>query len=78
MQQPSLGLPSREYFTSVPRNDSKLRAYEQYAGDVAELLGAAGAAARYAADLEIKDMVDFEIQLARVEFNTFHSVKVKL
>ena len=46
----------------VPRNDTKLQAYERYAVEMAVLLGAY----RQHAEEEMKKMVDFEIEYAKV------------
>lgn len=63
MDQPSLGMPSRDYYMSS-RNDSFIMAYQTFATDVAILLGAD---ATVAAE-EMEEMVDFEIKLANVSY----------
>ena len=59
-------MPTREYFL-VPRNDTKLEAYERYAVEMAVLLGAY----RKHAEEEIKKMVDFEIEYAKVNITLY-------
>jgi predicted metalloendopeptidase len=59
--EPSLGMPSRGYFLK-PRNDTMIQAYEKYAYDVAVALGATATDAKK----QIKQMVDFEIEIAKV------------
>ncbi|ESO88297.1 hypothetical protein LOTGIDRAFT_219386 [Lottia gigantea] len=59
--QSSFGLPGRDYFLH-DRNDSMLKAYEEVAIKVAVLMGADPSTA----ESDMKDMVDFEIQLANI------------
>nr|XP_034338189.1 neprilysin-1-like isoform X1 [Crassostrea gigas] len=59
IDQPQLGLPDREYFLRG-RNDRKLVAYEKYAQEIAIIFGADAIAAFN----DIKDIVDFEIEIA--------------
>ena len=59
--QGGLGLPTREYFL-VPRNNTKIKAYEKYAVEMATLLGAY----KPHAEQEIEDMIDFEMEYAKV------------
>ena len=55
-------MPSRDYFLKG-RDDSILMGYQQFAVDVAVLLGAT----KDRAQEEMRDVVDFEIQLANVK-----------
>ncbi|XP_064641839.1 neprilysin-4-like [Lineus longissimus] len=57
----NLGMPSRGYFLKG-RNDTMLQAYEKYAYDVAVALGATETDARQ----QIKQMVDFEVDIANI------------
>ena len=66
MNRAPLNLPSPEYYL-VPRNDTFLQSYEQSAVSLAVLLGADPDQAQ----IEMKDMVDFEIEYAKVSFNIF-------
>ena len=52
-------------FLLEPRNSTLLKAYEQYATDLAVLMGAD----RATAETEIKAMVDFEVSIAPVSKN---------
>lgn len=54
-------MPSRDYFMK-PRSEGPLVAYENFAIDVAKLLGANVSVAVN----DVKDMVDFEIAIANV------------
>ena len=54
-------MPARGYFLKS-RNDTMLQAYEKYAYDVAVAFGAD----TYYAKQQIKEMVDFEIEIAKV------------
>ena len=56
-------MPSRDYFLR-PRSEGPLLAYENFAVEVAKLLGAKGSNVTD----EIKEMVDFEVALANVCF----------
>ena len=60
--EPSLGwLPSREYYLGG-RNNKILKSYEEFAVNLTVALGAS----RERAESDMKQMIDFEIQLARV------------
>ena len=59
--QGGLGLPTREYFLE-PRDDPKIKAYEKYAVEIATLFGAY----KPHAAQEIRDMIDFEMEYAKV------------
>lgn len=59
IDQPQLGLPDREYFLRG-RNDRKLLAYEKYAREMAVIFGADESTASN----DMKDVVDFEIEIA--------------
>lgn len=61
LDQASLGMPSREYYLKG-RDDRPLMAYENLARSVATVLGAD----TQQAETEMKEMVDFEIELAKV------------
>lgn len=61
LDQAQLGMPSRDYFLTT-RNEKSLQTYREFATNVAKALGAEDALATK----EIKDMVDFEIQLANI------------
>ena len=61
LDQPALGMPDRKYYLSS-RNDTVLVAYEQYAVQVAVAFGADEATAMH----DMKEIVDFEIQIANV------------
>ncbi|CAG5127738.1 unnamed protein product, partial [Candidula unifasciata] len=61
LDQPDLGMPSADYFLHSEAA-SKLEAYKKFAQDVAVMLGAqTGVAAK-----DIEDMVNFEIELAKI------------
>ncbi|XP_022344014.2 neprilysin-1-like [Crassostrea virginica] len=59
IDQPALGLPDRDYFLRG-REDRKLKAYEEYARDMAVIFGADPTAAT----ADMSRVVDFEIELA--------------
>ena len=61
LDQAHLGMPSRDYFLKE-RDDPTLMGYQQFAVDVAILLGAD----KDRAEQEMRAIVDFEIQLANV------------
>ncbi|KAK2148688.1 hypothetical protein LSH36_487g03042 [Paralvinella palmiformis] len=61
LDQAQLGLPSRDYYLEG-RDAKPLTAYQNFAADVAKLLGVP----HERADREIKKMVDFEVQLANI------------
>ena len=61
MDQTQLGMPSRDYFLKG-RNERQVMAYQNFAIQVAEALGANPTTARD----EMTQMVDFEIQIANV------------
>ena len=61
MDQPEFGLRGRKYYL-VERNDSNLVAYETLMRNIALELGANPSTVND----DIKDVVDFEIQLANV------------
>ena len=61
LDQAPLGLSSREYFLKG-RNERTLRAYETFATKVAQLLGANATDA----EQQMREMVDFEIELANL------------
>ena len=54
-------MPTREYFL-VPRDDPEIKAYEKYAVEIATFLGAY----KPHAEQEIRDMIDFEMEYAKV------------
>ena len=62
-------MPTKDYYL-VPRNDTTLEAYEQHVVEIAVLLGAN----REQAEIEMKNMVDFEIELAKVNYESFSVV----
>ena len=62
-------MPTKDYYL-VPRNDTTLEAYEQHVVEIAVLLGAN----RQQAEIEMKNMVDFEIELAKVNYESFSVV----
>ena len=61
MDQPDLGMPSRDYYLK-PRNDTMLMAYQTM---LEEMIGAFGADPAVAKQ-DAKEIVDFEIELANV------------
>ena len=61
LDQTHLGMPSRDYFLGE-KDDKILRGYENFAKNVAKLLGAT----EDDAEEQIREMVDFEIKLANV------------
>ncbi|XP_059154147.1 neprilysin-1-like isoform X2 [Physella acuta] len=61
-QPSSFGLPGQKYYL-VERNDTMLKAYEEFIYAVGNLMGFANAST---AAQDIKDIVDFEIQLANI------------
>ncbi|XP_046376734.1 neprilysin-1-like [Haliotis rufescens] len=64
--QPSLGLPGREYYLKE-RNSSTLKAYEDYIIRTAVALGAN----QVDASDQIRDLVDFEIEIANITVPLF-------
>ena len=69
-QPPSLGMPNRDYFLKA-RNDTTLMAYQKFIKDIAMTFGAD----ETTADTDTKEVVDLEIDLAKVSFIRFcHSV----
>lgn len=61
IDQTSLGMPSRDYFLKA-RNDSTLLAYQKMIKDLAVAFGADPDTA----EQDVKDFVDFEIELANI------------
>ena len=61
LDQTQLGMPSRDYFLKG-RNEPRITAYQTYAIQVVEALGANPTTAQD----EMTDMVDFEIKIANV------------
>ena len=63
MEQSSLGMPNRDYFLK-DRNDTTLMAYEKFITDIAVAFGADESTAKK----DSKDVVDLEIDLAKVSY----------
>ena len=71
LDQAPLGLSSRDFYLEA-RNSTMLLAYEEYAVSIALELGASESQTRR----EMKDMVDFEIQLANVSSHQKSTYKI--
>ncbi|CAL4103663.1 unnamed protein product, partial [Meganyctiphanes norvegica] len=61
VDEPYLGMPSREYLLR-PFNDSDVQAYYKYQLGMAELLGAD----RKTAERELKEAIEFEAEIAKI------------
>ena len=67
LDQPSLGMPSREYYLKPDKDEKGKEAYLKYMVNVAQILGAE----KTFAEEEMKRVLEFETDLANVSILIF-------